>query len=249
VTKTLKSHDGVADWSPQRVPLERGRVAERIVDELRDRILSGELARGAKLPTERELAQGYGVSGATVRESIRALSSMHMIEVRHGSGAYVTADAEQLLAQSLHSMIQLERIDFRDTLGVLAVLNAYGAELAATRATVQDVRELRQALDQVDTAKGAADAQAGLERFLFGLAAASHNPLLRAICKFLAGLQIGMARQIAGDSAKTWRQTTGRLKEERRRVVEAIAMGDAVAARAHALAYHRKAVEVIDALT
>lgn len=224
------------------------RAAERLVDDLRDRIQSGELPRGARLPTERELAQAYGVSGATVRESIRALTAMHMIEVRHGSGAYVTADAEQLIAQSLQSIIQLERLDVRESLGVLAALNAYGAELAATRATVQDVRELRHALDQLDRAETVAEAQASLERFLFGLAAASHNPLLAAICKFLSGLQIGMARQIAGDSAKVWRQTTGRLKQERRDVVEAIAQGDAVAARAQALAYHRRAVEVIDAL-
>jgi GntR family transcriptional regulator, transcriptional repressor for pyruvate dehydrogenase complex len=224
------------------------KAAERIVDALREQILSGALVRGAKLPTERELAQAYHVSGATVRESIRALTAMHMIEVRHGSGAYVTADAEQQIAQSLQSMIQLERIDTRDILGVLAVLNAYAAELAASRATVQDVRELRAALDQVDSAKDAAAAQAGLERFLFGLAAASHNPMLRAICRFLASLQVGLARRIAGDSAKIWRQTTGRLKDERRALVEAIAQGDAPAARAAAVAYHRRAIEVIESL-
>lgn len=224
------------------------RAAERIVDALREQILSGALVRGAKLPTERELAQAHNVSGATVRESIRALTAMHMIEVRHGSGAYVTADAERQIAQSLQSMIQLERIDTRDILGVLAVLNAYGAELAASRATVQDVRELRVALGEIDGAKNAAAAQAGLERFLFGLAAASHNPMLRAICRFLAGLQVGLARRIAGNSAKVWRQTTGRLKDERRALVEAIAQGDAPAARAAAVAYHRRAIEVIESL-
>jgi GntR family transcriptional repressor for pyruvate dehydrogenase complex len=224
------------------------RAAALIVNDLHERILSGELARGAKLPTERELAQGYGVSGATVRESIRALTAMHMIEVRHGSGAYVTANAEQLIAQSLHAMIKLERLQPNDILGVLAVLNAHSAELAASRATVQDVRELRLALEQVDSARSAADAQAGLERFLFGLASASHNPLLRAICKFLASLQIGMARQIAGDSGTMWRQTTARLKNERRQLVEAIAQGDAVAARNLALVYHRRAVDVIESL-
>ena len=114
-----------------RDPLRRGRMAEQIIDDLRERILGGSLVRGAKLPTERELAQAYGVSGATVREAMRALAAAHMIEVRHGSGAYVTADAEQLIAQSLHSMIQIERIGARDILGVLAALNVYGAELAA----------------------------------------------------------------------------------------------------------------------
>lgn len=227
---------------------ERGRVAEQILDDLRQRILEGTLERGSRLPAERELATNYGVSGATVREALRALSAMHMIEIRHGSGAYVTADAEQLIAQSLQSMIQLERIEVQDILGVLSVLNVYGAELAATRATAEDLVVLRTALASVDDATTTQDHEAGLITFLFGLATASHNPLLIAICKYLAGLQIGMARQIAAGSAQVWKRTSGRLSDERRALVDAIEARDAVAARSAAEIYHRRAVQIITAV-
>src|SRR6266853_2308771 len=86
-------------------PVERGRVAEQILDDLRNQILDGTLSRGTKLPTERELAEAYGVSGATMREAIRALAAMRLVEVRHGSGAYVTADSGQIIAMSLNSML------------------------------------------------------------------------------------------------------------------------------------------------
>lgn len=231
---------------PYRLP-DRGRVAVQILDDLRERILGGVLERGAKLPTERELAQAYGVSGASVREALRALSAMHMIEIRHGSGAYVTADAERLIAQSLQSMIQLERVEVHDTLGVLTVLNVYAAELAASRATAEDIEILRKALVQVDEAGTPEDAEAGLRAFLFGLATASHNPLLVAICKFLAGLQVSMARQIAGGSTQVWKRTVRRLSDERLQLVNAIASGDANTARTMAVAYHRRAVQVIAA--
>ncbi|HSI50199.1 MAG TPA: GntR family transcriptional regulator [Ideonella sp.] len=226
-------------------PLARGGAAEQILDDLRERILNGSLKRGDKLPTEREMAQGYGVSGATVREAIRALVTIHLIEVRHGSGAYVTANAEQLIAQSLGSMIQLERIEVQDVMGLLGVLNAYCAELAATRATPEDLAELRAAVALLEHAAGAADSEAGLTRFLLGLAAASHNPLLAPICRFLAGLQIDLARQTSGGSAKVWREATASLHADRHKLVEAIARHDAAKARTLALACHQRALKVI----
>lgn len=236
-----------SDWIPAKVRVvERRRIAGQIFDDLHERILSGELDRGARLPNERELAKAYGVSGATVREALRALATMHMIEVRHGSGAYITANAEQLIAQSLQSMIRLERIDIHDILGILATLHAHCAELAAARATPEEIDELRSALDQAEQAASAEDLGSGLQRFLFGFAAASHNALLAAICNFLTRLQIGMAQQIAAGSVDAWRRISGRLTKDRRNLVEALAKGDVAAARSLAVTYAQHAVQVID---
>lgn len=216
--------------------------------DLRERILSRTLVRGAKLPGERDLARVYGVSGATVREAIRALTSMKMVEARHGSGTYVTADAEELVAHALKSMIQLERVPVHDVLGMLGVLNAYSAELAAARADTGDIEALRQALDQIDQGTQAPDVIEGLKRFLFALAAASHHPLLESVCKFLAQVQVDWAARVAGGSFRTWSETTARLSTYRRKVVDAIEQRDASLARACALDYHQRAVQVVEAL-
>ncbi|OLE19869.1 MAG: hypothetical protein AUG50_02320 [Betaproteobacteria bacterium 13_1_20CM_3_63_8] len=68
--------------------IRRNGIGQQIVDDLRNQILEGALARGAKLPTERELAEGYGVSGPTVREAIKALKAMRLVEVHHGSPTF-----------------------------------------------------------------------------------------------------------------------------------------------------------------
>jgi len=77
---------------PFRV-LPRGGAAEQILEDLRARILEGELLRGARLPTEKQPAQGYGVSGRTVREAIRGLTTANLIALvrvgRHISTASV----------------------------------------------------------------------------------------------------------------------------------------------------------------
>jgi len=68
------------------------------------------LPRGARLPPERELAQRFGVSGPTVREAIRGLSALGLVEVRHGSGAYVAPNIDGIVAVSLGALIQLEEV-------------------------------------------------------------------------------------------------------------------------------------------
>jgi GntR family transcriptional repressor for pyruvate dehydrogenase complex len=145
-------------------------------------------------------------------------------------------------------MIQLERIGFTDVVGVFGVLNAYAAELAAVHATEEEIVALRSALDRIANSTDANGIVAGLTEFLERLASASRNPLLAALCKFLAGLQIGLARELAGESFDVWRDTSARLATEREQVVDAIAARDPEAARALARSYHQRALAVITAL-
>src|SRR6202163_1754931 len=105
--------------------LYRGRVADQIVEDLRSQILSGALPDGARLPSERELAAHYDVSGPTIREAIRVLTAMGLLNTRNGSRTTVTADADTLLAMSISSVVQFEKMGAGDVLGLLGALNAY----------------------------------------------------------------------------------------------------------------------------
>ena len=227
---------------------KRAGVGDHVLEDLRKNILNGKLERGAKLPNERDLAEAYGVSGGTVREAIRALTAMRLVEVRHGSGSYITADVEQLIAMSMHSIIQIERIGVPQVLGVLAVLNSYAAELAVANATEDDIALLRAGLNRMKKAVDVENIVGGLTDFLFSLALASHNPLLVALCKFLDGLQIELTRHLCGGSFAKWRATALKLDKERNKLVDAIKARDAVAARRLTRAYHQRAIEVIMAL-
>lgn len=68
----------------------RTSLARRLVEELRSRIMSGELEPGGRLPSEAELATNYQVSRVTVRTALRTLEAQGLIDVRHGSGSYVS---------------------------------------------------------------------------------------------------------------------------------------------------------------
>lgn len=233
-------------WIPRCI--ERGNAADQILQELRTSILAGTFARGTRLPTEKQLAAGYGVSGATVREAIRGLTTLGLIEVRHGSGAYVTAHADQLLSAPLQSVIELEQIGIREIFGVLGALNAYAAETAARHATDAEIAAMRQALADIERATDRDGVSRGLAAFLDALGLASGNPLLTVLCRFLSRIQIDIASKHSGKTLASWRRTVRKLTGERAKLVDAIEARTPGAASAAARAYHERALAVIGSL-
>src|SRR5882757_7233450 len=127
------SNDSAGNPADRR--MGRSRVADRIVDDLRERILRGELANGSRLPAERDLAEQYGVSGQTAREAVRVLGSIGLVSVRHGSGSFVTAEPDTMIAMSMASVVQLKDVGAVDVLQVLGALNGFAAQLAVREAT------------------------------------------------------------------------------------------------------------------
>lgn len=69
-------------------PLARSRLHEEIVTIIQKQIMSGQIVPGSKLPTERELAENFNVNRATVREALRKLENLDLMEIRHGDGLY-----------------------------------------------------------------------------------------------------------------------------------------------------------------
>ena len=228
--------------------VDKSRVADQIFKDLRQQILIGNLQRGSKLPTERELAEHYQVSGPTVREAIRGLTAMGLADVRHGSGAYVTASTESLIAMSLGTVIQLEGLGATDVLSILGVLNEQAAGLASDAATNEDHERLRRARTELEGANTAPAAAAAVRGFHRALALASHNPLLGALCGFLADVQVELGMELAGDSIKEWKRIFAKLKPVRSSLVDAIVAGNRKLAVKHAHEFHEKAVALITSL-
>ena len=244
---TAQEKTSTSEWKFSK-PLHRGNASERMLVDLRERILSGVIPRGEKLPTERELAATYGVSSATVREAIRGLATAQLLEVRHGSGAYVTAKVDQLVGMPLRTIIAMEKISMPQVLAVYGAINSYAAEMAARQATPSMVAELQQAQDDIGRAKTLPAISEALTRFLDTLARCSDNALLVALCRFLAGMQIGLATELSGGSYKTRQQNSAKLADERQALIDAIKGKDPKGAREAAWRYQERAMAVLSAL-
>lgn len=204
---------------------DRTRAADQIFEELRQGILSGESPRGTRLPAERDLAVRFGVSGPTVREAIRGLSLLGLVDVRHGSGTYVSADIPTLMALSLGSLIQLEQLQAPDVLHVFGLLSREAARLAAERARPGQVNALRQAVHAMEDFDTIEEAVERVRTFHAAIATASGNSLLGALCTFLSDLQLNIARSVVEPTVAEWRDVIGRLQPFRLELVESVAHG------------------------
>jgi GntR family transcriptional regulator, transcriptional repressor for pyruvate dehydrogenase complex len=201
----------------------RARAADQIITEMRARIASGALPLGSKLPSERELAASFGVSPPTAREAFRGLSSMGLVEIRHGSGAYVAARSDSLLDSSLAMLVQLGGVGVLDLIGLLTKLNLYVAELAVDNATADDIERMRLAAEATANPESAEDVAAAVTDFLVSFVASAHQPLLDALCGFL----IRMVVQLESASHKTrtarfWKRWSGDTSAFRLEIVRAL---------------------------
>ncbi|MBW4933091.1 FadR/GntR family transcriptional regulator [Marinobacter sp. F4206] len=162
--------------------IRKGSLVETAIESLRHAIQAGQWPVGSKLPIESELSDALGVSRNTVREAVRVLVHVGMLETRQGDGTYVraTRDAGETLRR-------ISRTQLAEQLEVRIMLETEAATLAASRRTDQDLRIMTGALDA--RAKAGDDLAERIrhdEAFHHGLVAASHNSALTELYDYFS---------------------------------------------------------------
>ena len=139
---------------PPGMAVQRVRRAyEQVSDQLRALILSGELARGERLPNENALARDFGVSRATVREALRVLAAQNLIATAKGAGggSYITRPTvdhiSEFLLTSINLMTKSHDLSLDELLEARDLLEVPAARLAAQRRRDQDIEALEAAID------------------------------------------------------------------------------------------------------
>lgn len=160
-----------------------------VIQGIKDLLTGGELQPGSRLPIEKDLAAQLGVSRGSLREGVRALATLGVLETRQGDGTYVTALDPRTLLSPLGFLADLQQpAHASDLLAVRRVLESESAALAAVRLTDEELGELDRVLDTADGSGEDLEAfiQADTE-FHRLIARASANPPLAAIIDTLVG--------------------------------------------------------------
>jgi GntR family transcriptional regulator, transcriptional repressor for pyruvate dehydrogenase complex len=210
------------------------RVTEEAIDKIRERIVSGAWGPGDRLPRESELAAQLGLSRNSLREAVRALSQLRVLEVRQGDGTYVSSLEPGLLLESTGFISHLLLGDTElELYEVRRILEAAAASLAAGRIDAHEKVELAESLDRMAVARNVEELVEADVAFHAVIARAAGNAVLSSL---LASLATRTMR------ARLWhgREADGALEEtraEHRRIYEAIMAGDPELARATATAH------------
>ncbi len=167
---------------------------EVLANQLRDKILRGEVAEGAVLPSERELVGQSGLSRGAVRSALRTLAVEGLVQTRHGrlGGSVVTLPGHDSMATAINRFVQGRKLSLRTLQETREALEPYLARLAAERRSDDDLREL-QALqnDLVAAVDNFHEFALVNIRWHNAVAKASGNDLLAAVLYSVShGLQI-----------------------------------------------------------
>ena len=123
-------------------PIKKSAISEEISTRLLSMIREKRLSPGEKLPPERELAAMLNVSRPSLREALRALAIMNVIEMRQGDGTYITSLEPDLLVEHLDFVLSLDNSTFLQLFEARKIVEVGIASLAAERITDLQIREL-----------------------------------------------------------------------------------------------------------
>lgn len=118
-------------------------VTDDAIQKIKDMIVSGELTPGSRLPPENDLAERLGLSRSSMREAVKALEVIRVLDVRRGDGTYVTSLEPKLLLEAISFAVDLHDDDsLLEIFAVRRVLESHATGLAAQRAGDQDIAML-----------------------------------------------------------------------------------------------------------
>lgn len=201
-----------------------------VVYGIKRMILDGELAPGDKLPIEKDLAPRLGVSRGSLREGVRALSIMGVLETRQGAGMFVTSLDASLLLTPMNFVVDLQPSGAQHVHSVRRVLETDAAGRAARVISDDELARAGRILDQAEAAIRDVDHDGVLEAdmaFHKLIATASGNPVLAALIEALS------SRTVRG---RMWRAISDENADaatalEHRAILRALAERDPAAAQ------------------
>ncbi len=157
-----------------------GRLYHRVAEQLAEVISAGEYPEGSRLPAERKLAERFNVSRPTIREAIIALELAGCVEVKGGSGVYVTSGGSSNFNATERDLGPFEILEAR------ILFEGEAAGLAATHISDEEIEELREALaDMIRENENPSAKEAADERFHLTIAKATHNEAIVSVCEHL----------------------------------------------------------------
>lgn len=199
--------------SPLRT-IARTQRSEEVRRQLESAIRGGDFGPGARLPSERELVETFGVSRVSVREAIRSLEAIGLVRVYQGRGAFVT-DRRSGLGEPMARWLDIHRDEVLELLGVRGALDEYAgrlavehydgakveaiADAAAAFTDAVEAGESTEELVALDIAFHTAIAEASGNRLLYDLLLDLHSYLAES--RYLALVPPGRPAQSASEHA------------------------------------------------
>ena len=142
--------ENVTNNAESNVEQSKDKAYEKVTHYVKERIKTGELRVGDKIPTERELSEKLELSRNSVREALRTMDNMGLIRCRQGSGNYISGEMQQIIEETLYMMFMLKQISDIDVSQLRRAIDIQAMILAVRNVNEDDIYEIKQLLDRLD---------------------------------------------------------------------------------------------------
>jgi GntR family transcriptional regulator, transcriptional repressor for pyruvate dehydrogenase complex len=182
-------------------------VTTEAIEKIKEMIVSGELHPGDKLPRENELAERLALSRSSLREAVRALAALNVLETKQGDGTYVTSLTPEVLMEVIGFGLDLVRDpSLLEVFEVRRFLETAATAAAAIAITDDELTSLRDCMGRMDRAESVEELVAADEEFHRIVAGATRNSVLVALLDNLSSRTV---------RARVWRAVMERAAVER----------------------------------
>ena len=169
-------------------PNKNPKVYDQVIEQIKNKIKCGEIKKGDKLPSEREMAESIGVSRASVREAIRALEVVGLVESRQGAGNYIKTNFDNSLFEPLSVMFMLQESSVEEMYDLRETLELQCAKLCAKNIEENEIALLTAIVDRMYIA-GSEEESLELDiKFHYLIAKTSRNVLLINVLEVISQL-------------------------------------------------------------
>jgi GntR family transcriptional repressor for pyruvate dehydrogenase complex len=205
-------------------PVNRNSLSDAIVEQIIDLISRGVLKPGERLPSEKELCLRFGVGRTTIREGLRSMAVMGILDGRVGEGTFVSADSRKYLEKALQRGLLIDRKSVNDLVETRLMLESQTAYAAAARATDENLQEIEEALEGMRRSLDRPEEYLEHDlRFHLAIARATQNQILYNLLSMTRGyLQTWISESLSKPSARKMRARTESSVREHQKILQAL---------------------------
>lgn len=170
------------------IPIKNTKVYEQVIEQIKNMIIDGTLKKGDKLPSERDLVEQLQVSRASIREALRALQIIGLIECRQGEGNFIKQNLENGLFEPLSIMFMLQKSESSEIMEIRKIIEVETAALAAQRISDEQLETLEIVINTIKNSNDEMDNVKIDKKFHYEIARASRNFLILNILNAISSL-------------------------------------------------------------
>jgi GntR family transcriptional repressor for pyruvate dehydrogenase complex len=179
--------------------IEKKRVSDEVFEQMKNNIVSGEWAPGARIPGELELVELFQVSRVSVREAIHRLVGMGVLTIRRGEGTFVSEILPSDYFDALLPILMIERPNAIDMLEFRNIIEVESAKLAAKRANDKDIDRMAGIIKKMEDSQGDKDVFSAQDlNFHYAMAIATHNNVIIKVNAILSDMLKKSMEEIVG---------------------------------------------------